>query len=300
MTLHQLKMFTTVAKLGSFTQAAENLHVRQPSASLLIKGLERELGVQLFEKLGNKVRLTLAGERVLQDAEEILAKLEGLKHNVDEIRGLKQGEIKVGGTTTAAVSFLPLAIQRFKKEYPQVEVSLKIHRTSVLEKNLVDGELDLAILGRVPHSPLLVSEPYHEEKIVVIAPPKHPLVKRGSVPFELLAKESFIANERGTPIRDMVEQTFRERGLPFSVFLEVNVESGSRDAIKSAVASGLGISAIFRCHVISDLKAGRLKVLKIPELNLRRIFYIAAHKNRHNTSLVQVFIRFLKAKKKRY
>jgi DNA-binding transcriptional LysR family regulator len=299
MTLHQLKVFATVAKLGNFTQAAEELHIRQPSISLLIKGLEHELEIKLFEKLGNKVRLTVAGERLLQSAEDVSAKLEGLKEEMDEIKGLKRGEIKVGGTTTAAVSFLPTAIQKFKKQCPDVAVSLKIQRSKVLEKDLLDGELDLAILGRAPHSPLLVSQPYHEEEIVVIVPPKHPLAKKHSAPFELIAREPFITNEKGTPVRDMVERAFAERGLPFRVFLEVNVQSGGRDAIKSAVASGLGISVIFKCHVITDLKAGRLKVLKVPELDLKRILYIAVHRNKQNALPVQVFIRFLKANKRR-
>src|ERR1041385_208590 len=96
MTLHQLKVFTTVAKIKSFTQAAERLGVRQPSVSLVIKDLEQDLEVRLFEKLGHKINLTAAGEILLQDAEDILAKAEGLKERMDELKGLKRGRLAVG------------------------------------------------------------------------------------------------------------------------------------------------------------------------------------------------------------
>lgn len=294
MTLHQLEVFAKVAKLRSFTQAGESLRIRQPSVTLLIKGLERELEVKLFEKLGNKVHLTGAGERLLQDAEEILAKVEGIKEGMDELKGLKKGRLTVGGSFTAAASFLTIAVQRFKKGYPGVDVTLKIQRSKTLERNLLDGELHLAIMGWTPHSPLLATEPYREEEIVVIARPDHPLTKKRSVPLELIAKEAFITNEKGTPIREMAERTFAERGLPFSVALEVDVQFGSRDAIKTAVASGLGIGLSFMCHVTWNVKAGHLKVLKVPELRLNRTLYIVIHKKWQGSPLVQAFIDFLR------
>ncbi len=294
MTLYQLKVFATVAKLGSFTQAAEGLHVRQPSVSLLIKGLERELEIKLFEKLGNKIHLTVAGEKLLQHAEEILAKAERIKEEIDEIKGLKKGKISVGGSALAAASFLPVVVQAFKKKHPGVEVILKIQRSDSLEKKLLEGELDLAILGWPLRSPLLVGEPYREEEIVVIAPSNHPLAKKRSVPLELLAKEPLISSEKGTFIRDMVEKRFALKGLPFSPILEVHEQFGARDAIRNAVANRLGLSFLSKSHVTRDVEAGRLKILKVLDFNLKRTMYIAVHKKQQGSSLVQAFIEFLR------
>jgi len=299
MTLHQLKVFATVAKLRNFTQAAENLHVSQPSVTLVIQGLGRELEIKLFERLGNKVRLTTAGERLLHHAEEILTKVDGIKEEIDEIRGLKKGKLSVGGSALAAACFLPGAVQNFKKEHPGVEVILRVDRSRNLERKLLEGELDVAILGRAPCSVLLLGEAYREEELVVIAPPQHPLSKRRSVPLELVAKEPFIAQQRLDRIRDIIQLAFAERGLPFEPVLEVDAQLGSWDAIKSAVISGIGAGFIPRCHIVSEVKAGRLKVLKVPELKLKMTMYIAVHKNREGFSLNRAFIEFLRRYKER-
>jgi DNA-binding transcriptional LysR family regulator len=299
MTLHQLKIFAMVGRLKNFTQTADNLHVRQPSVSLLVKGLERELEAKLFEKLGNKVHLTLAGEKLLQRTEEILAKVDGIKEEIDEIKGLKKGKIRVGGSALAAASFLLGAVQSFRRRYPGVEVILKIQRSDSLEKRLLERELDVAIVGWPLRSPLLVGEPYRQEEIVVIAPPKHPLTKKRSVPLELIAKEPLISSEKGTFIRNMIEKRFAEEGLPFSPILEVDEQFGARDAVRRAVANGLCLGFLTKSHVVQDVAGGRLKVVKVPELNLKRTMYIAVHKKRLNSSLVQAFIDLLKQYKEK-
>jgi len=292
-------MFATVAKLRSFTQAAEELRIRQPSVSLLIKAVERELETKLFEKLGNKVHLTVAGEALLHDVEEILAKVGGIKERMDEIKGLKKGKLAVGGSALAGASFLPGAVQSFKKAYPAVEVVLTIQKSDRLEKRLAEGELDVAVLGRSPRLPQIAADAYRNEEIVVIAPPNHPLTKRRSVPLKLIARERLITQLSGRLVRQMVERRFAQKGVPFVAGLEVDAEFGPRDAIKAAVAHGWGLGFMSRCHVISDVKAGRLKVLKVPELNLKRPIYISFHKNHQSSSLIQAFTSFLKSYKER-
>src|SRR5713226_8439972 len=158
MTLHQLKVFITVAKIRSFTQAAERLGVRQPSVSLVIKDLEQDLQVRLFEKLGHRINLTAAGELLLQDAQDILEKAEGLKEKMDELKGMKKGRLSVGGSPVVAASFFPFVADQFKREFSWVETRLRIDSSSSLEKALLDGELDVAVLGRTPKSPLIIGE----------------------------------------------------------------------------------------------------------------------------------------------
>jgi len=183
-------------------------------------------------------------------------------------------------------------VQKFKEKHRGVSVKLKVHNSRALENELLEGDLDVAILGRAPRSSLIVGKPYRTEEIVVIAPADSPLTRRTSVPLELIAKEPIIAL-KGTLLREMVERRFAEMGFSFTPALEVESPLGGREAIRKAVASGLGISFISKCHVVADVKAGILKVLKVPELNLRKTIYIAVHKNRRNAFLVKAFINFL-------
>jgi DNA-binding transcriptional LysR family regulator len=209
---------------------------------------------------------------------------------MDEVKGLKKGKLLVGGSALAAASFLPVAVQNFKKEHPGIEVILKLERSGILEKKLLEGELDIAIISWFPGSPLLAAELYREDEVVVIASSAHPLTKKRKVPLALLAKERWIVSERGNPVRDMVERSFTGAGFPFTPLLEVNLQLGSRDAIRSAVESGLGIGFITKSYVLSDVKAGRVKILKVPELKLKRSLYIVIHKKRERSSLAQKFI----------
>ena len=295
MTLYQLKVFATVAKLKSFTLAADALRVRQPSATLIIQNLQRELDTKLFERLGNKIRLTAVGQELLREAEAIVARADGIKDKVDEVKGLKKGKIAVGGSGFAASFFLPFALREFQKLYPAINVSLNVERSQVLEKMLLAGDLDIAVLGRPSKCPVLLVEPYQEKEMVFVAPPNHPLTRKRSVPLEIIAKEPLIVSRDGSYVRDMLERKFSERGLPFSPLLEVDIHQlGGRDAEKNAVAMGLGIGFLSRCYVELEVKAGRLKVLKVPELNIKRTICIAVHKNRQSSPHVQVFRDFLK------
>jgi len=296
MTLHQFKLFVAVAKFRSFSLAGEELRLHQPSVSIAVRGLERHLEVKLFETLGRKVCLTRAGEELLRIAEEVLPKVGGIKEKLAELMGLKKGRIRIGGSAIAAASILPGAVQKFKKGHPGVEVVFKVQRSDSLEQKLLEGDLDVAVLGRPPRSPHLVGESYREEEILVIAGRNHRLAKKRYVPLGLLAKEPLISQEKGTLIRDMVERRFAENGLPFTPVLEVDVhDGGGREAIRSGVAGGLGISFISSCHIVGDVQAGRLKVLHVPELQLKRTMYIAMHKNKLGCPLGQAFTHVLRS-----
>jgi DNA-binding transcriptional LysR family regulator len=214
---------------------------------------------------------------------------------MEDFKGLKKGKITVGGSGFAGSCFLPLAVQEFKNQYPAIDVTLKIDRSQALEKMLLDGTIDLAVLGRPSQCSHLFVEPYREADLVFVAPPNHPLTRKRSVSLQAIAKEPLIVSRDGSHVRSMLEQEFAARGLPFSPLLEIDIHQlGARDAEKNAVASGLGIGFLSGCYVESDVKAGRLKVLKVSELKLKRLISIAVHKNRRNSPHVQVFSEFLK------
>ena len=295
MTLYQLKVFVTVARLKSYTLASEELGVRQPSVSLIIHSLERQLGIKLFERLGNKVHLTAGGEELFRHGDEIIAKAEGIKEEMQEFLGLQGEKVSVGGSALAGAFFLVAAVAKFKKERPQLDVIVKIDKSENLERMLLQGRLDVAIMSWASTSPLLFSQPYVEDEIAVIAPPTHSLTQRRSVPLELIAKEPLVMQKTSRAVRDPVEERFVEKGFPLAGVLDVDAPFAPKDTIKSAVASGVGISFLSKCYVLADVEAGRIKLLNVPELNLKRTLYIVARKNLDDSSMGKTFIDFLQS-----
>ena len=281
------------AELGSFTEAGVTLDLRQPSVTALIQGLERNLKVKLFDRMGNKIRLTGAGEKLLQHGKEMLAKADQITEEMDGIRGLEIGKLSVGASFIPAASFVPLAIQVFKNQYQGINLHLKVDRSRGLEKDLLEGKIDVAILSHPPESPHLVGKAHRDEDIVIIGPPNHPLAKKRSVSLEALAKEPFIVSKEVGHNRASIEQAFAEKGLSLQVIMEVDVSYGTRDAIITAVANGIGFGVNHMCQVEGDVKLGRLSVLKVPELKLKRIMHITIHNSRKSSLLVEAFINFL-------
>ena len=150
MTLHQLKAFAMVAELGSFTEAGVILDLRQPSVTALIQGLERDLDLKLFDRFGHKIRLSGAGEKLLPYAKNILAESDQIAEEVEDIKRLKKGKLSVGTSHTAGTSFMPIAVKMFKEKFPEIQFLLRIARSNILERDLIEGVIDVAILSRPP------------------------------------------------------------------------------------------------------------------------------------------------------
>jgi len=293
MTLHQLKAFSTVAKFGSFTEAAGALDLCQPSITILIKILEKELKIKLFDRLGNGIRITPAGEMVLQYSENMLENSNRIELEAKKYNGLEKGRIIVGTSFTSGVSFVPKAIQEYKEKYSGIVLSLNVDRSRALEKDLLEGKIDIAILSHEVNSLQLHCIPHRTEKIVVIAPPNHPLASRRGISLELLAEESFCLSKYLGRTRKKIEELFSEKGLPLNITLELNDNYGTREATKTAVACGMGLGFNFMCHVMSDVNAGRLTILDVPEIQLTQKLHVVFHKNRMNSSIIQSFSKFL-------
>ncbi len=227
--------------------------------------------------------------------EDILARLAGLKEKVDEITGARKGKLIIVGSLLPGYSFLPLAVHKFSRQHPGIDVSLKVEGSSFIEKALLEGEIDIAIVSRVPQSSLLVVRNYRDEEIVVVASSNHPLAKKRSVSLGDLSKESFIMGKRGeSQIRDDVESLFAKKGVSLSVGLEVSSSFGSGNVIRTAVIAGLGLGFIIRESVKWYTKAGQLKILIAPEIKLKRRIVVAVHKNRKKSQLVRAFDEFFK------
>jgi DNA-binding transcriptional LysR family regulator len=268
--LRQLRVFEAAALTRSFSKAAEVLHLTQPGVSMHIKELESHAGMPLFERIGNKLFVTAAGEEMLVCAREIVRSLKDAEDAFDALKGMKRGRINLAVVSTAKY-FVPQLLARFQKHHPLLEIRLAVNnRNSVIEQ-LVANEVDLAIMGRTPQSLDTIAEPFDENPHVIIAPPDHPLAARRRIAESAIARETFIVREPGSGTRLAMQQFFGERQLAF----KVGMEMASNETIKQAVMAGMGISFLSRHTIELELQMRRLVILDVRGMPVIRLWHVA-------------------------
>ncbi len=286
--MRQLEIFAAVARLESFTSAAKELHLSQPTVSMQVAKLAGTLGLELLEPVGRGVRLTAQGRRVHEAATDILSRVEGLSELAQELRGEVSGDLRIA-TVTSATYFLPHILGDFLHRYPQVEPFLSVtNRAQVIER-LRTGADDIIIMGRAPQELDVVAHPFLDNPLVVVAPPDHPLKEKRGIPLKRLAQGRFLMRERGSGTRLAVESLFAEHGLS----VRPTMELGSAEAIKQAVLAGLGMSVLPRQTVEREAETGALGILDVEHFPLMRQWF-AVHLKRRRLSLVaRKFLEYL-------
>ncbi|CAB1129094.1 RuBisCO operon transcriptional regulator [Candidatus Hydrogenisulfobacillus filiaventi] len=289
--LHQLRIFQTVARRMSFSRAAEDMIVSQPAVSIHIKNLERQLGLPLFEKVGRRIVLTEAGERLLHYSQRIFALLDETVEAMRVLAGGQEGRLEVAADTTAGVYVVPAYLGSFRRLHPGIAISLEVtNRTAAVERLLLRE--DLAVIGQVPEqADELVATPFLVNELVVIAGPDHRLAGQHRIPLQELEQETFLLREPGSGTRATAERFFAEAG----VRLRAGMELGSNSAIKQAVANGLGIAVIPRRAIALELEAGRLVVLDVQGFPRLRTWQVVEVRNRFLPPPARLFKSFLLA-----
>jgi len=288
-TPHRLDVFCAVAQHRSFTRAAEALHLTQPAVSRHVQQLERQLGVGVFRRAGGLVVLTEAGQEVLSAAQRIAGVLEEMRDALDAYKGLKRGNVRLIATTTAGEYLLPPVVAAFQRANPGIRVALRVTNRATVLKALADGEADLAVMGRPPPRAGWTGRPILPNELVAIAPPDHPHATGPRLRAAALASETFLLREAGSGTRVAVQAFLEGAGVP----LDGTVELGSDNAIKQAVMAGLGVSILSRQAIELELSVGRLVVLPVAGLPLRRQWYVVSSTRTHRPSAVTAFQRFL-------
>jgi DNA-binding transcriptional LysR family regulator len=290
--LRQVEIFYYVARLGSFSKAAEALLLTQPTISGHIKALEDSISLVLFDRLGRGISLTRAGEVLYGYAKRLLATKTAALQALQELQGGVQGELVVGGSSIPGQYILPTVLGDFKRHYPGIIVLLRITDTMETLERIVHGDVELGLVGaHVPH-PQVVYQPFVDDELVVAVPPGHPWAVQRQVALQALLTEPFIHRERGSGSRLVIEQTLKQHGLePTS--LHVTAEMGSTEAIKQGIKAGVGIAIISRLALADELRARTLYAVTLDEVVFRRSFYIIRHKVRTMSPLAQTFARFL-------
>lgn len=276
MDLNRLRLFRAVAIHGSYSRAAETLDLSQPSVSVQVHQLERALGAYLFYQVGRKLRLTDEGKLLLRYAEQIFSLEEQAEQAVRELSDLERGRLVVGATSTIGNYMLPPVLGEFRRRYPGVELALEMGNSNEIQERILDHDLDIAFLGRQIAHPLLRSEPYATDDLVVIAPADHPFGLRSLVPVQELVEQPFVLREKGSTTRILLEERMQDLGLNYDVAMEAK----GPEAVKQAVMAGLGVAVISRNAVRWEAESGRLAILNVPELALNRLLYHVYPKTR--------------------
>lgn len=257
-TLRQLQIFAKVAETGSFTRAAEQLFLTQPAVSQQMRLLTDAVGENLLETLGRKVFLTEAGQTLLRTCEQMTLQWQRFEEDMAAQRGLHSGTLRVAAVSTAKY-FIPRVLGPFCQKYPGIEVKFEVaNRDRIIER--IEGNLDdLYIMTKPPDSLDLVHEPFLDNPLVAIAALEHPLAAKTSISLSEFARERFIMRESGSGTRIAIEYFQQQHNVKFNVRMEL----GSNEAIKQAVAGGLGLSILSR-HTLHRLPVEEDEVAILP------------------------------------
>lgn len=287
-TLHQLKVFETVARLGSFTKAAEELYITQPTVSSQVKQLTQAVGLPLFEQIGKQLYLTAAGRELSATCHDIFEQLDNFEMKVADLKGMKQGKLRLAVVTTAKY-FVPRVLGSFCQKYPGIDVSLQVNNHQEIICRMQDNLDDLYILSQPPEDLDLCAEPFLDNPLVVVARRDHPLAKQRNIPIKQLTGEAFIMREPGSGTRKAVQNLLDKH----KVKVQVRLELGSNEAIKHAIAGGLGISVLSKHTLVWENVSGELTILDVQHFPIQRRWYVVYLGGKHLSVVAQTFLEYL-------
>jgi DNA-binding transcriptional LysR family regulator len=277
-------MFLALTDTGSVSAAAQRMHVTQPTASMQLKEITEAVGLPLYEVVARRVHITDAGHRLARTARSICNEWETFEQEISASKGLTRGQLRVAVVSTAK-SFIPRMLGRFCKEHPQIDVSLEVLNRDGVVQRLRDNRDDLYIMSMPPRDLDLVDTSFLPNPLVLIAPPAHALSADTIHPLKALKNERFILREQGSGTRMLVDMHLRSKGfVPSRLF-----ELGSNEAIREAVASGLGVGIVSEHALKSSSAQSRVKALKIQGFPLQSSWHIIYPKGKKLSPIAESF-----------
>ncbi len=286
-TLHQLRVFETTARLASFTKAAEELNITQPTVSSQTKQLTKFIGLPLFEQIGKQLYLTDAGKELLNTCRQVFSSLDNFEMKIADFKGTKEGKLRLSVITTATY-FIPRLLGSFCQQYPSIDVSLQVTNHLQMRTRMQKNEDDLYILSQPPQDIVLKSKPFIENPLVVVAKKDHALANQEQIPLVDLQPYPFIMRESGSGTRQAVEDLFKDNNIDIKVRLEL----GSNEAIKQAIAGDLGISVLSK-HTLTSPWHHDLTILDVEHFPIPRHWYLTYLADKQLSIIAQTFLDFL-------
>lgn len=290
----RLKVFHTVARLLSFTKAAEALHMTQPAVTFQVRQLEEYFNTRLFDRTHNKVNLTPAGEKVSDFAERIFDLYAEMENSVSDLTGEISGALTIGASTTIAEYMLPPLLGEFKNRYPDINLRLKVANTDGIVSMVEHNVIDLGVVEAPVSNKNLIVEICHQDQLVVVAAPDHDLVKRGGkVRPADIKSYPFVCREEGSGTREVITQYLANEGVTED---EMNfaLELGSPEALKGAVEAGMGISILSKSTIEKELKLNTLCELQL-DPPLSRPFSFVRQRQKFRVRVMEELLEFAQA-----
>jgi DNA-binding transcriptional LysR family regulator len=286
--LRQLRVFETVARLSSFTRAAEELHLTQPAVSMQVRQLEDEVGLPLFEKLGKQISLTEAGRELFHYSRSIDRSLQEMEEVVESLKGVNRGRLSVAVASTVNY-FAPRLLAAFHQRYPGIGLRLDVTNRERLVHQLQANTVDMVLMGQPPDGVNVESEAFMDNPLVVVAPPEHPLAAEERVGLVRLAEEVFVMREPGSGTRQAMERFFAEQ----SIGIRHGMQMTRNEAIKQAVRAGLGLSVVSLHTVELELETNRLVILNVEGFPLERQWHLVYRSGRRLSPAARAFRQFV-------
>ncbi len=287
----RLQVFQTVARLLSFTKAAEELHMTQPAVTFQVRQLEEQYNTRLFDRTHNRISLTEAGRKVYESAIHIFEHYAEMDNAVRELTGDVGGVLILGASSTIAEYMLPVLLGDFKKEYPDVSIRLKVSNSDGIVSQVENNTIDLGVVEAPVNNKNLVVEECRTDELVLIVPPAHELATRENVCPKELINYPFICREEGSGTREVMLESMSADGGGSAADLNVVMELGSLEAIKGAVEAGMGISVLSSATIIKELKLGTLVAVKL-DPPARRPFSFVHQKQKFRVRAMDELLNF--------
>lgn len=285
--LRQLELFACLVEQGSISKVAAHMHISQPSVSIQLKKLAQLLDVELYQTQGKRILITTQGQAVYKTAREMQKSLERLQMNLDDLKGLKAGKLKICVVSTAQY-FMPLVLGPFCKRYPNIDVSLTVNNREQVIERLLKGRDDFYLFSHCPEDLDIEKTPLLDNALMVVAPINHELTRQPSISLQRLQHYDFIMREKGSGTRRSIEDFCKESGIQLNARMTIE----SNEAIKHAVAAGLGLAILSR-HTIEYGNLSGLVKLDVENFPINSQWYLVHNRNQTLSPIAQVFFEFV-------
>ncbi|KIR01349.1 putative transcriptional regulator [Lachnospiraceae bacterium TWA4] len=286
----QLEIFIAVYEENSMTKAGKRLYMSQPAISQVIREIEEFYGTAMFTRIGTKLYVTQAGEKFYDYAKRILHLFEDMDKELSA-QDEATSRIRIGCNISAGTVLVRDYIKEFNKRYPSIKVFVKTSRSTVLENELFHNQLDFAIMEDLMRDAKgLIQEPYHKDRIVIVASPNHPLCQKDEISIWDLKDENWLLRESGAGVRDKIDSILKLN----DIYIEPLWESSTTKALVNAVMDGFGISVLPYLLIKKYLESRALKELVIKDIALDRNLNIVYHKDKLFTKPMREFIEIMK------
>jgi DNA-binding transcriptional LysR family regulator len=282
----QLRAFSSVARTGSFTQAARELHLSQSAISHSIKALEEDVGCRILDRLGKKFALTQAGEQLLHHSERILMEMEAARSALEHLGKWGKGRLRIGASTTACQYILPAVLRGFKEQYPQHAITIQPGDTATIVNGLLRHQIDLGISLQPHREAQIEFLPLFTDELMFVVGAQHPWAASGKPDRAAIPKENYILYSKQSVTFQLIAEYFREEDMVLNTVIEL----GSMEATKELVKLGVGVSVLAPWIARKEIAEGSLVVLPLGRRKLQRHWGIVHFRGRRLNLAEETFV----------